>query len=83
MNILQKNTLKVIISIICFSTIFYTYLMQFEGPASGYWDTYIAAPALLMINRPVNFTSTEGVSFYQYTLPGKLPENLVRPLDNV
>jgi hypothetical protein len=62
-----------------FLFIFLTYFSLYEGPAAGYWDTYISAPALLMINRHVDYTDKYGTSLFDYTLPGKLPHNLVNP----
>lgn len=57
--------------------IFFNYLLRFEGPATGYWDTYITEPAFFIANRPVNIVSKDGDKLYSYSLPGKLPENLI------
>ena len=62
---------------LCAVLLFVFAFFNYEGPATGYWDSYIAAPALLMLNRTVDFTDTTGESLYTYTLPGSLPENLV------
>jgi len=57
--------------------IFLYSLLRFDGPATGYWDTYITVPALLAANQPVHFSSKDGQDLYNYSLPGKLPDNLV------
>lgn len=51
--------------------------MRFDGPATGYWDTCITIPAMLMANQSVHFLSKDGQDLYSYSLPGKLPDNLV------
>jgi len=68
---------KLLISAFFFLFIFLNYLSKFEGPATGYWDTYITAPAFFITNHPIKFVSKDGESLYNYTLPGKLPQNLV------
>jgi len=60
-----------------FLFIFLGSLVRFEGPTSGYWDTYITLPALFLINQPAHFLSKEGTELYRYQLPGSLPHNLV------
>lgn len=78
--LLQKinalNLNKAVIIIIS-GFVFFNYLLRFDGPVKGYWDTYITVPALFITNTPVTFTSKEGEKLYSYSLPGKLPENLV------
>jgi len=73
----MKTKYKIIISAGFFLFIFLNYLSRFQGPATGYWDTYITAPAFFMTNHPINFVSKDGENLYDYTLPGKIPQNLV------
>ena len=35
-------------------------LLRFDGPAKGYWDTYITAPAMFMNRQPVDFVLKDG-----------------------
>lgn len=74
----MKNKYKILIAGFVFFFIFLNCLSRFQGPATGYWDTYITAPALLMTNHPVHFVSKTGGELYNYSLPGKLPQNLVQ-----
>ncbi len=73
-NALNLN--KAVIIAICIF-VFFNYLLRFDGPVKGYWDTYITVPALFITNTPVTFTSKEGKKLYSYSLQGKLPENLI------
>lgn len=73
----EENRLQLGIILLMSCLIFFTYLIKFQGPVKGYWDTYIAVPAALITNQPVTFTSKEGEKLYSYSLPGKLPENLI------
>ena len=57
--------------------IFFNYLFRFEGPASGYWDTYITEPSLFIANTHIDFVTKDGEKLYSYSLPGKLPDNLI------
>lgn len=72
-----RHILQLVILFLACLFILLNYLFRFEGPVKGYWDTYIAVPAALITNQPVTFTSKEGEKLYSYSLPGKLPENLV------
>ena len=74
----MKNKYKNLIAGFVFLFIFLISLARFQGPATGYWDTYITAPAFLITNHPVHFVSKEGADLYHYRLPGKLPQNLVQ-----
>ena len=58
--------------------IFLLYFSIYEGPATGYWDTYITAPAMLITNTPIKFTDLSGNSLYEYNLPARLPGNLIQ-----
>ncbi|MFC1576256.1 hypothetical protein ACFL3J_01145 [Candidatus Omnitrophota bacterium] len=73
----MKKRIEYIIAFLIFSFIFLNYLARFEGAATGYWDTYITAPAVFITGQSVDFTSKDGESLYRYSLPGSLPENLV------
>jgi len=72
-----KKIIKYTVFAIVFGIIFCSYFARFEGPATGYWDTYITAPAIFMTNQAIDFVSKNGKSLYNYSLPGRLPENLV------
>ena len=54
-------------------------LVRYQGPAVGYWDTYITAPAMFMNKEPVNFTLDKAgrVPAYRFALRGVLPDDLV------
>lgn len=54
-------------------------LLRFEGPAVGYWDTYIAAPAMHVTGHEVDFVLRDGTELVDYTLTGRLPEDLLDP----
>jgi len=69
--------LKAFLLIAIFLAIFLGTLLRFKGPASGYWDTCIALPALFMINQPAHFLAKDGQELYHYRLSGSLPHNLV------
>lgn len=73
----RENLFRQICILLVLGFIFLIYLFKFEGPVKGYWDTYISTPAALMTNQKVTFTSKEGKKLYSYSLPGRLPENLV------
>lgn len=72
-----RNKYKAIALFTILLFIFFNYLFRFEGPASGYWDTYITEPALFIANSHINFVSKDGEKLYSYSLPGKLPDNLI------
>ena len=73
----MKTKYKILISTVFFIFIFLNYLSRFQGPSTGYWDTYITAPAFFITNHHINFISKDAKILYNYTLPGKLPQNLV------
>ena len=73
----RNNKLKAVVLFVLIIFVFFNYLFRFEGPACGYWDTYITEPALFIANSHVNFVSKNGEKLYSYTLPGRLPENLI------
>ena len=52
-------------------------LLRFDGPAKGYWDTYITAPAMFMNRQPVDFVLKDGSPAWDVTLQGTLPSDLV------
>jgi len=56
---------------------FVVYFGLFDGPAVGYWDTYIAVPASLVSGMSVDFRKQNGKPEYEYTLSGSLPEDLI------
>jgi len=57
--------------------VFAVYFVLFKGPAEGYWDTYIAVPAVLMTGEKVDFRSESGEAGTQYSLSQRLPEDLI------
>lgn len=52
-------------------------LLRFDGPAKGYWDTYITAPAMFMNNQPVDFVLKDDTPAFNPKLRGVLPDDLV------
>jgi len=52
-------------------------LIRYDGPARGYWDTYITAPAMFMNRAPVNFVLADGSKAFRVDLQGELPGDLV------
>ena len=51
-------------------------LTRYDGPARGYWDTYITAPAMFMNKQPVRFVLADGKKAFRCQLQGKLPDDL-------
>ena len=51
-------------------------LVRYDGPARGYWDTYITAPAMFMNKSPVRFVLADGSKAFRCELQGKLPDDL-------
>lgn len=51
--------------------------IRFDGPARGYWDTYITAPAMFMTGQPVQFVLRDGSPAWDIGLRGVLPDDLV------
>jgi len=58
--------------------VFAVYLFIYQGPAEGYWDTYIAVPAAVSAGVAVDFRGSDGEPAYEYGLAGTLPEDLVQ-----
>ncbi len=54
-------------------------LLRFEGPAVGYWDTYITAPAMHITGHEVDFVLRDGSELVDYTLADQLPQDLLDP----
>jgi hypothetical protein len=52
---------------------------RFDGPAAGYWDTYISVPAIFMNGVPVELTRQDGSPRFDYALQGSLPEDTFDP----
>jgi len=65
-------------SLLVFLIVLAVYAWNYRGPAEGYWDTYIAVPASLLAGDPVDFRTAQGKPAFEYTLSGKLPDDLVR-----
>ncbi len=51
-------------------------VVRYDGPAKGYWDTYITAPAMFMNKQPVRFVLADGKPAFRCELQGKLPDDL-------
>ena len=54
-------------------------VLRFDGPAACYWDTYITAPAMHMAAAPIDFVLRDGSEPDDYTLSGRLPDDLLDP----
>lgn len=52
-------------------------MIRYDGPARGYWDTYITAPAMFMNATPVRFHLADGQPAFACNLKGTLPDDLV------
>lgn len=52
---------------------------RFDGPAAGYWDTYIAVPAIFMNGAHVDLTRQDGSPRFDYQLQGSIPEDTFDP----
>ena len=50
-------------------------MLRYDGPAQGYWDTYITAPAMFMNGDPIEFTK-DNQALYPIELQDRLPEDL-------
>lgn len=59
--------------------VFAIYFALYQGPATGYWDTYISVPASLIAGEPVNFHNADGSPAQSGAIEGRLPHDLVRP----
>jgi hypothetical protein len=59
--------------------VFVVYFALYQGPATGYWDTYISVPASLIAGEPIDFRSDDGSQAYAGAIEGRLPDDLVRP----
>lgn len=53
--------------------------LRFDGPTRGYWDTYIAVPAMFMTGQSVDLHRMDGTPRYQYTLKGRIPDDTFDP----
>jgi hypothetical protein len=66
---------------LCTAVTFGVGLFRFDGPARGYWDTYITAPAMFMNQVPVRFVLKDGAPAFKAELEGELPHDLVDTAD--
>ncbi len=73
---MQRRTFQYIVLAIAAFT-FTIALLRFDGPAKGYWDTYITAPAMFMNSQPVDFVLADGSPAFEPTLQGVLPDDLI------
>ena len=53
-------------------------VLRFEGPAVGYWDTYVTAPALHVAGQSIDFVLRDGRPLLDYALGGGIPADLVQ-----
>ena len=59
--------------------VFFVYFALYQGPATGYWDTYISVPASIIAGEPVDSRNADGSQAHSGAIEGKLPDDLVRP----
>ena len=52
---------------------------RFDGPARGYWDTYITVPAMFMTGQPVDLHRIDGTPRYDVRLQGRVPDDTYDP----
>jgi hypothetical protein len=53
--------------------------LRFDGPARGYWDTYITVPAMFMTGQPVDLHRIDGTPRFTYELKGRVPDDTYDP----
>jgi len=53
--------------------------LRFDGPSRGYWDTYIAVPAIFMTGQPVDLHWIDGTPRYEYEFEGRVPDDTYDP----
>ena len=53
--------------------------LRFDGPARGYWDTYITVPAMFMNAQAVDLHRIDGSPRYEYELVGRVPDDTYDP----
>jgi hypothetical protein len=58
--------------------IFIVYFLNYSGPFLGYWDTYIAAPAIIMTGEKIDFLALDNSTQFNYALSNKLPDDLIK-----
>ena len=71
---ISNISIKLMIS---FMIIFTIYFVSYQGPFTGYWDTYIAAPAITLTGHNIDFVDIDNNRIYNYTLSGVLPDDLI------
>jgi len=57
--------------------VFAIHFFNLEDIGIDYWDTYIAAPATFIADRPCEFVGEDGLPSYDIKLKGSLPQDLV------
>ncbi len=61
------------------SLVFVFSWLHFDGPARGYWDTYITVPAMFMAGQRVELVRIDGSPRFDYQLKGRLPDDTYDP----
>jgi len=71
------NSKIIFLPSLMFLLVLIVYLLNYQGPFLGYWDTYVAAPAITMTGQKVNFVDINNARLFEYKLQQKLPDDLV------
>jgi len=53
--------------------------LRFQGPAEGYWDTYITVPAMFMTGHDVDLHRIDGTPRFDYRLKQRIPDDTFDP----
>lgn len=53
--------------------------LRFDGPARGYWDTYVTVPAMFMTGQRVELVRLDGTPRFDYELKGRVPDDTYDP----
>lgn len=75
----RRQILLLAISLVA---VFVFSLLRFDGPTRGYWDTYIAVPAMFMAGQRVELVRVDGSPRFDYELAGRIPDDTFDPSPN-
>lgn len=67
------------LTLVLLAAVFVVSGLRFDGPSRGYWDTYIAVPAIFMTGQPVDLHWIDGSPRYDYELSGRIPDDTYDP----